>query len=662
MSMMLKESFRCPRSARGRLPKTVKVLTSRGFHLYYRLPDGIVVGNRKLAPGLDLKGDGGYVVGPGSVHPTGALYKLQDGRRIYDREFALAPDWLIELAAKPATQPRQPQRAQGHVSQPYADAVLKGEVSKVKAARAGERNETLNRAAFRLAQVGTDKAVAVSSLLQAAVGLGLSSDEASRTIESGWQGGTLNPRSLAETKRPEAKGTEHLEPLAADDLACELALLGETDADNGQRFARRYADKAVYTPGRGLLFYDGTRWRPDDLRRGYALAESTARMIAAEASYLQGEQPRASRARFAQASLSKGSLERMLELAKSHLAIEDNQLDADPWLLNVQNGTLDLRMGKLRRHDPHDRITKLSPVVADPAAKCPVFKRVVSRALKGDKDLIRYFQRAVGSTLAGDISDQVFFFLHGPSKTAKSTLLNSLREMLGDFGVHTPTETLLTKQYDNAIPVDLARLAGARMVTAIEANWNRQLDEARIKGMTGGEPIVARFMRQNLFSFQPEFTLWLAANDFPRVRGTSGAFWERVRVIPFTVQIPPEERDKGLPAKLRAEWPGILAWAVRGCLKWQREGLQSPQAVKSGTNLWKEGADHLKRFVDESLVYDSEGDVQASALYRHYLAWCTRHGETPLSIQIIKARLPEFDLVHKRIQGRSIWKGVKLRI
>jgi putative DNA primase/helicase len=641
----------------------VKVLTNRGFHLYYRSPEGVEVGNRRLAPGLDLKGDGGYVVGPGSVHPTGKPYKFQAGRRLWDREIAMAPDWLIELAAKPPTQLGEPRRANGHVSQSYADAALQSEISKLKAARAGERNETLNRAAFRLGQLGIEKSVAVSSLLEAATGRGLSSDEASRTIESGWRAGTLHPRPLAEPKRPEAEGAKHLvEPPAADDLTSELALLGETDADNGQRFARRYADQALYTPGRGLLFYDGTRWRPDDLRRGYALAESTARMIAAEVDYLQGDQPRASRARFAQASLSKSSLERMLELAKSHLAIEDNQLDADPWLLNVQNGTIDLRTGELRRHDPDDRITKISPVVADPRAKCPLFKRVVSRALQGDKDLIRFFQKAFGSTLAGDISEQVCFFLQGPSKTAKSTLLNSLREMLGDYGVHTPTETLLTKQYDNAIPVDLARLAGARMVTAIEANWNRQLDEARIKGMTGGEPIVARFMRQNLFSFQPEFTLWLAANDFPRVRGTSGAFWERVRVIPFTVRIPPEERDKGLPAKLRAEWPGILAWAVRGCLKWQREGLQAPQAVNRGTKLWKEGADHLKRFVDESLVYEADGAVQASSLYRHYVAWCTRHGETPLSMKIIKTRLPEFDLVHKRVQGRSIWKGVKIRI
>ncbi len=188
--------------------------------------------------------------------------------------------------------------------------------------------------------------------------------------------------------------------------------------------------------------------------------------------------------------------------------------------------------------------------------------------------LMEYVQKAIGYTHTGVITEQIFFFLHGITNTSKSTIANLIRQMLGDYGVHTPTETLLSKQYDNAIPADLARLAGARMVTAIEANWNWQIDEARIKAITGGDPITARFLHQNFFEFVPEFKLWFAANDFPRVRGTDGAFWERVRVIPFRVHIPPEKRDPKLPEKLRAEWPGILAWAVRGCLKWQRESYR----------------------------------------------------------------------------------------
>ena len=209
--------------------------------------------------------------------------------------------------------------------------------------------------------------------------------------------------------------------------------------------------------------------------------------------------------------------------------------------------------------------------------------------------------------MTGVTTEQIFFFVYGKSgSNGKSTLVNLLRDMLGDYGCHTPIETLLVKQYDNNIPADLARLNGARMVTAIEANFNRHLDEAKIKAMTGGEPIVARFMRQNFFNFTPEFKLWMVANDRPRVRGTDTAFWRRVRVIPLTVKIAASERDPDLPTKLRAEWPGILAWAVRGCRKWQAEGLTQPTAVRSATqglargagppeNVCRQRVDHLAR-------------------------------------------------------------------
>ena len=237
--------------------------------------------------------------------------------------------------------------------------------------------------------------------------------------------------------------------------------------------------------------------------------------------------------------------------------------------------------------------------------------------MANDKELIAYVQKAAGLTLTGDTTEHVFFFAYGPTRTGKSTLLNTLREMLGDYGVHTPTETLLAKQYDSGIPADLARLAGARMVTAVEANWNRQIDEARIKAMTGGEPITARFLRRNFFEFTPDFKLWFAANDFPGVRGTAGAFWERVRAIPFEVEIPPEERDRNLREKLKAEWPGILAWAVRGCRKWQAEGLGIPERVQRTTGRWKQSADHVRKFVNEELTRDEGNALSSSDLYSH---------------------------------------------
>ena len=192
--------------------------------------------------------------------------------------------------------------------------------------------------------------------------------------------------------------------------------------------------------------------------------------------------------------------------------------------------------------------------------------------------------------------------------------------MMGDYGAHTPTETLLVKQYDSSIPADLARLAGIRMVTAIEANFNRHLDEARIKGMTGGEPITARFMRQNFFEFKPCLKLWFGANDRPRVRHTDAAFWRRVRVLFFAVEISESERDPELPKKLRSEWPGILAWAVRGCLKWQAEGLVEPACVRLAASDWQKQVDHVQRFVEETVIFGVENEVQAASMYESVFA------------------------------------------
>ena len=300
---------------------------------------------------------------------------------------------------------------------------------------------------------------------------------------------------------------------------------------------------------------------------------------------------------------------------------------------------------------------------ADRSAKCPLFKKFLKRITGDDADFQAFIQKAVGYTLTGITTEQVLFFVYGKSgNNGKSTFVNLVRDMLGDYGIHTPTETLLVKQYDNAIPADLARLDGARMVTAIEANFNRHLDEARIKSMTGGEPITARFMRQNFFQFVPVLKLWLVANDRPRVRGTDEAFWRRVEGMPFTVKIPEAERDPDLLTKLRAEWPGILAWAVRGCLKWQREGLGEPDVVRLATKAWQQEMDHLKAFIAEMVDIAPGYKIAASQLFDRYQKWCRQHGEQSLKIQDFKAKLQEsFDLKHTRIKGTSWWHGIKFR-
>lgn len=657
----------------GPLPRTATVKTGRGRHFYFKLSGRqIECSSGKLGSGLDVRGEGGYVVAPFSRHASGAIYCPVRSSLINGKfKPAPAPQWLLDLLAKsvdaPPAQREQVSEKSLEQARTYAEAALQSELDRLRRAPQGQRNDTLNLSAFKMGQLvahgllGPDTTAAI--LQQAARQIGLESRETQATIRSGLQDGQAVPRRLPFSIQGEkSNDAPRRSEEAQDTLTRELATLGQTDADNAERFARRFGDRVKCTPGRDFLVYDGTRWVDDRLLQSARLAEETARLIADEARYLEQERDRTARARFAEQSCSKGALDRMCSLAKSRLMIEDARFDADPWVLNVLNGTIDLRTGDLKPHDPRDLLTKLGPVAFDPSAKCPTFIAFLRRALRDDKDLIRYVQKASGYNLTGSTIEQVFFLLHGPTKTGKSTLLNRIRDLLGDYGLHTPTETLLAKPQDNSINADIARLAGARMVTAIEANWNRQFNEALIKALTGGDKQTARHLYRNHFEFKPEFKLWLGVNDLPRARGTDGAFWERVRVLPFNAEIPPEERDLSLDEKLKAEWPGILAWAVRGCLLWQAEGLGTCEAVEQAGGHWKRASDHLRRFVHDEVIYDSSSMVQSSDLYGTYRSWCERYGEKPLVDRQRKPALEALGLTYERKRHASCWKGIKLRL
>jgi putative DNA primase/helicase len=665
-------NFRRLEEKYGRCQPTLTVRTPHGLHLYFRPPKRRVPNSTsRIAKGVDIKGDGGYVVGPGSTTADG-VYRFARGRGPNDVKIAEAPAWLLKMLAPrptPADESTKPvEIPEGHRERAlkYADAARQRELERLAKAPKHQRNNTLNLCAFKLGQFLPhgllDRNSAANELAQVASRIGLDTHEIRPTIESGLNAGARHPRRLAFLKEPAQRVVVPPSPKKPDDIAERLAKLGETDTDNAQRFATRFGRKVIFTLGRGWLVFDGIRYKPDAQLQAVELAKQTARGIRAELQFMGSDHARAARARFARESLSKGSLERMLDLAKSLLVVEDSKLDSDPMLFNTLSGTIDLRTGELDKHDPRDLLTKLAPVNYDPKAKCANFKRFLRHIHRDDAEYTRYMQKAAGYTLTGDISEQVLFFAHGPGNTGKSTFINTLRDMMGDYGAHTPTETLLAKQNDNAIPADLARLAGARMVSAIEANFNRRLDEARIKGMTGGEPITARFMRHNFFQYAPNFKLWLGANDLPRVRSTDTAFWRRVRVLPFVHEVPPSERDREFPKKLKAEWPGILAWAVRGCLKWQAEGLAEPASVRRATAQWQKQVDHIKIFADEMLTFAPGESTQAKPMYEAYKRWCRQNGEQHLSVSDFKQGLSEgVSLPHKRVHGVGWWKGVKLR-
>jgi putative DNA primase/helicase len=439
-----------------------------------------------------------------------------------------------------------------------------------------------------------------------------------------------------------------------------------SDLGNAQRFAREHKQDLRYVAkSKKWLVWDGMRWKYDDTQQVQHRAKQTIESLYAEADALTDTGEKAKRIRFAIQAQAAGRIAGMIDLAKSEpgIPITQNALDTDPWLLTVENGTLDLRTGTLREHRREDLITKLAPVKYDPEATCPTWEAFLKRIMAGDEGLIRYIQKALGYALTGDTREQCFFILHGTGANGKSTLTTVVAKVAGGYSQHTPTETLLVRHTTNAgINNDVARLHGARMVTAAEAECNRSLAEALVKQVTGGDRVTARFLHGEFFDFVPGFKLFLAVNHRPIVKGTDHAIWRRVRLIPFVVTIPEDQQDRGLPNKLEAEQAGILRWLVEGCSAWLREGLEAPEAVTNATTEYRNDMDSVGAFIDECCIRDPEAEVPTARLFDRYLEWCQRTAEASLSKVEFGARLGEkgFTSGRKKTDGKTVrlWRGL----
>jgi putative DNA primase/helicase len=381
------------------------VRTPNGYHLYFRAPKYRVPNSvSRIANQIDIRGDDGYVVGPGSRTPDG-VYRFASGRSLADVEIAQAPAWLLKMIVQPLTpanesaKPAEIPEIDRERAVTYAEAARQREVDRLSKAPQHQRNYTLNLCAFKLGQFLPygllDRQSVAEQLAQVASKIGLDTPEIRPTIESGLTAGNRRPRRL-----PFLKNTAQQSPAVLsskrpkDNVTEKLAKLGETDTDNAQRFAARFGHKVIFTSGRGWLVFDGIRFKPEATLETLELAKKTARLINDEVALQRGEKARLARSDFAKQSLSKGSLERMIDLAKGLLAVEDSKLDSDP--LNTETGTVDLRTGQLERHDRRDLLTKLAPVAADPDAICPQFRKFLHQVTRGDKDLIRYIQKCIG--------------------------------------------------------------------------------------------------------------------------------------------------------------------------------------------------------------------------------------------------------------------------
>jgi len=440
-----------------------------------------------------------------------------------------------------------------------------------------------------------------------------------------------------------------------------------TDLGNAERLGDKFGNRIRYCASLDTwLIWDGMRWCADKKREIYRFAAATSRLIYSEAADADTAEQRAAIAKHAVRSEGAARIEAMVSLARSlsGVAVTADQLDADRWLLNVMNGTIDLGSGKLRDHDPADLITKLAPVQFDPDATLPLWETFIAETTGGDTGFAAFLRRAVGYTAQGEPTEEVIFFPHGPGASGKSTFLEALKGTLGDYAMTADFEAFVKKKGDGGIRSDIARLAGARLVVSIEVEDGKKLAEGLVKTISGGDTVTARQLYKKEFEFRPAFTLWLAANDAPKVRNDDDAMWRRIKRLPFTNIVPKENRDPKVKATLRdpaIAGPAILAWVVRGCIEWHREGLGVPPAIERATEAYRAEMDVLSGFLSDCCVERANLWESTSALYTAYDTWCKAGNEKTLTKTDFARQLGAHGFTEKRTSVARGWVGIGLR-
>lgn len=418
-------------------------------------------------------------------------------------------------------------------------------------------------------------------------------------------------------------------------------------------FTARYRDDWRYCNVWGQwLVWSGQRWNPDRTQSVMHLARGVCRVASERA-----EAP-SLRARLTRTSTVL-AVERLARTDRAHAAIPE-EWDTHPWLLNTPGGIVNLRDGVLREHQREARITRITTATPRPG-HAPHWERYLDDATGGNVELKRYLQRAVGYCLTGVTTEHALFFLYGTGANGKSVFVNTLSTILGEYAVTAPMDTFMDARSDRH-PTDLAGLRSARLVVASETEQGRRLSEAKIKSITGGEKITARFMRQDYFEYVPEFKLFIAGNHKPVIRNVDEAMKRRLHLIPFTVTIPPERRDHQLVEKLLAERDAILTWAIEGCLQWQQVGLQPPQCVLEATQEYFEAEDANGRWIDERCYVDPSARAMTSDLYADWKEWAETNGEFAGSIKRFSEMLVTRQFQKGRgAKGARLFNGISLK-
>ncbi|HQR07139.1 MAG TPA: phage/plasmid primase, P4 family [Gemmatales bacterium] len=450
-----------------------------------------------------------------------------------------------------------------------------------------------------------------------------------------------------------------------------------SDLWNARKMIERYGQDLRFVASWGKwLVWDGIRWRCDEdgeaMRRAKATVDyllEQAELSESEAMQADGDNAKADKAQakadknHAKQSANAARLRAMVELASTEpgIPLGIDQLNQHSHLLNCPNGTLDLRTGTLRPAERADLLTKLCPTPFDPSASCPRWEAFLDEIMAGNRLLIDYLARAAGYSLTGSIGEHALFFAHGTGANGKSVFLGTLQTVLGsEYSMQAMPELLMTRHGERH-PTELADLYGMRLTVINETEQDRQLAESLLKQLTGGDRIRARRMRQDFWEFSPTHKLWLAGNHRPKIRGQDHGIWRRLHLIPFQVTIPPEKQDKSLGAVLASEASGILAWAVRGCLAWQREGLNPPPEVLEATASYRQEQDDLGAFLEECCFTGPAYSVASSALLESFSNWLGTGKPPTRNGFATTMEAKGFEKQRSSTTGKWMWQGITLR-
>jgi len=699
-------------------PGTLRVRTgSGGLHVYVRVsPELRVKSRNRVLPAVDIKADGGYVLAPPSRHASGGVYSIAEGK--WSGIAAAAEDlvgWLLTVkGGRYAT--RRLQDTGAGASEPVDydfHRIVAG-----SGCPAGFRDYFINDLCFRLRRAGTRLEDASAALRKEWTKMEQPKDEfydwntCLYKLRRVWE--EVTPEDVTELPawRPPGVGeVPHvvnvpMPAIAAASGAGEVIVMRATgapagdlvevaedggvsigpgstwellgrrdltmqlsDTGNAKRYAQRMRETVRFCADEGKWYvWDGSRWAVDTLNRALQLTEEIIKDLYAEAqnpAITEDEQTAV--LRWAAQSEAAAKRKNMLELAEVEkgIAIAADKLDADPWTLVVENGTLDLRSGMIRESRAEDLNTKSAAVAYNPAATCPNWIRHIEFVTGGDQVLARYLQRAVGYSLTGSIVEQKVLFLHGDGANGKNTFMDVIAAMLGDYAMAADENFLSGDHHEH--PTQLAVLRGKRLVYADETDEGKKIKESRIKHLTGSKTIRARFMRQDSFEFPAQFKIWIMGNHKPQIAGNDQGIWRRLKLVPFSQTLTDDQKILGYDEILMQELSGILVWALEGLKAWhQLGGLGEAEQVTKATKEYREEEDLLGQCFQELTVAGEEEFFEPQTFYDGYASWCHRNGIKDIKTKNMIGRelaKPAFGLRkgQKWPHGR-VWFGARMRL